>query len=336
MTRHLPTEQAALEAWTKLRSTAVAESTPVETLQEKRKGCVYRLLGVGHGGSNVVAKWSSCERLRRESLAYEEVLPALSVSGVRYYGTLTGSDREGSWLFVEDAGDEVYSPVVREHRALAAHWLGHLHTSAAAANLACTARLPDRGDAYYLRELWSARDEIVRHVANPALNSSDVAVLNAVVRQCEIAASQWSEVQRICKLTPPTFIHGDFAPKNLRVERIGGVARLRPFDWHGAGWGVPAEDLAQLDVTPSYWANPDLDVYISTVTRSWPDVTREAVDRLAVTGKLFGSLTRIKQEATGLGTDWPEGAMKGMRLYKADMDDALSRAGWGVSRRPTT
>ena len=44
---------------------------------------------------------------------------------------------------------------------------------------------------------------------------------------------------------PRTFIHGDFAPKNMRVRAGPGGSTLLCFDWGSAGWGVPAADLVQ-------------------------------------------------------------------------------------------
>src|SRR5207237_7833358 len=68
----------------------------LERLQKRSKGVVYRLVGVGGGGADVVAKWSSAERIARESVIYEEVLPAAATSCVRYYGTLDDPDAGGS------------------------------------------------------------------------------------------------------------------------------------------------------------------------------------------------------------------------------------------------
>ena len=330
--RHRPptTERAdhpAVSAWTRLSGRTAPALTRVETLQKKRKGVVYRLTGVGPGGSDVVAKRSSPERIRREALAYEQVLPTLAVPGVRYYGMLADADSEDAWLLLAHAGDERYAPLDEEHRVLAARWLGLLHT--AAARPADAGRPPDRGPAHYLGELRSARDEIVRHLDNPALGPGDVTVLDALVRQCDAVASRWQEVEAVCDLTPPTFVHGDFAPKNLRVERNGSAAVLRPFDWASAGWGTPAPDLAQLGATAStYWANPRLDVYRAAVAGSWPDLGSRDLAGLAAVGKLFRSLVCIRLEATGLASDWPESAMGNMRFYRADMEDALAATGW--------
>ena len=320
-------EHPAVRAWALLRATAPARPMPVQILQKRRKAVVYRLPGAGPDGRDVVAKRSSSERIRRESLVYEHVLPALPVPVGRYYGTLTEAGTDGAWLFVAHAGPVDYRPDFADHRAVAARWLALLHTSGASATP--PAGLPERGPAHLLRELESAREESLSHLGNPALRPEDVGVLHALVGQCELAASRWAEVEEICRLTPPTVVHGDFAPKNLRLDAARPEATLLPFDWAGAGWGTPAPDLPQLAAAPStYWASPDLDLYRARVAGSWPNLGREDVERLALVGKLFRSVVCMRLEATGLGTGWPEAAMKDMRLYRADLDDVRAAAGW--------
>ena len=64
------------------------------------------------------------------------------------------------WLFMEDAGNEAYSPLDSKHRTMAGRWLGALHASTTL--LPPDVPLPDRGPAHYLRHLRSARDTIRR------------------------------------------------------------------------------------------------------------------------------------------------------------------------------
>jgi len=318
-------DHPAIEAWRRVQPSRAVPGVPVETLQNRAKGRVYRLTGAGPAGEDVVAKWSTRERVLRESLAYEKVLPSLPVSRVRHYGTL--EDASGWWLFVASAGGEKYSAVNPEHRSMAGRWLGVLHTSAD--RQPPRAMLPDRSPSYYLRELRAGSEEVADRLDNPALAPDDVLVLKEILAQCDVVASRWREIERRCQTTPPTFVHGDFAPKNMRVDRAGGRTRLRPFDWASSGWGTPAADLPQLDLTPSgYWPSPDLDVYRATVTSTWPTLTRRDLLGLAVVGKIFRSLVCLRLEATGLTTDWPERGMSNMRYYHADLRDALGVAGW--------
>jgi len=221
----------------------------IERLQKKKKGVVYRLMGAGPGGSDVIAKMSSRARVARERSIYELVLPTLAIPTVHYYGFVEEPDHKNGWLFLEDAGRVEYSPLTEEHRVLAGRWLGLLHTSAATS--AAATRLADRGPGYYLQHLRSACDLIRRNLSNPALTDDDRALLKSIIAQCEVVASHWSQVESLCEGMPHTFIHGDFAPKNIRVRIEKTGIALLPFDWANAGWGFIASDLAQAGVGSS-------------------------------------------------------------------------------------
>jgi hypothetical protein len=324
----MPTpEHPAVASWGRLGTPGADAAQAVETLQKRRKGIVYRLVGAGPSGSDVIAKWSSCERIRREAVAYEQILPALSIETVRYYGTLLQPDGAGGWLFVAPAGPESYAPGLRRHRALAAHWLAALHRSAAQSPP--SAPLPDRGTSYYLARLLSARDRLRRHAREGALRAADVALLKAIGDQCDVVASRWEEVERLCAVMPPTVVHGDFAPKNIGIDRSATAITLQAFDWANAGWGVAAADLPQRDRAPSdYWASPDLDVYLRETSRFWPHVRRRDLDALSHIGKVLRTLVCLDLEAGGLTIDWPEAALHDMRYYRADLGDALRGLRW--------
>jgi hypothetical protein len=323
----------AVKAWARLRP-GRARPTGVERLQKKPKGSVYRIGGVGPGSVGVIGKRSSPERIRVERAIYERVLPALPVSAVRYHGCVEEPDG-GCWLFLEDAGGEGYSPRRQEHRALAGRWLGLLHTSAA--GLAAGAWLPDRGPGYYRGQLRSARAGLLSNLANPALTAEQAALLRAVIRQCEAVDEHWTEVERWCAAVPRTFIHGDFAPKNMRVRARPTGSVLLPFDWGSAGWGVPAADLVQA-APPSdrgtgwdlsgYWASPDLAAYCSAVRESGWRLDVRDVRPLAVIGKVFRCLVCINLDAQSLATDWVVDVARKMRVYEAEMADAVWAAGW--------
>jgi hypothetical protein len=322
-------EHPAVKAWAKLQPEQV-EPAAIERLQKKRKGVVYRLKGVGPGGSDIVAKRSSPERLLKERIIYEHVLPALPISTVRYYGFIEEPNDECCWLFLESANGEEYSSLVNEHRTLAAQWLGLLHTSAA--HIAAAARLPDRGPGYYLEQLRSASETILQNLANPALTVETRTLLETVVRQCEVVTSHWGEVEKLCEGVPRTLIHGDFAPKNMcvRAGRAGGV--LLPFDWGSAGWGVAAADLVQSGMPSNnhwnYWANPDLAAYCSVVRESWPQLDIQDIQSLGIIGKIFRSLVCINLEAPSFAMVWVENSVRDMRIYQAAMADAIQAAGW--------
>jgi hypothetical protein len=321
-------QHPAAKAWAKLRSEPV-EPAGIQRLQKKNKACVYRLERAGPSGSNIIAKRSSAERILRERTIYENVLPVLPVATVRYYGFTEEPESDSCWLFVEDAGGDAYSPLLLEHRRLAAQWLALLHTSAA--HLIPATGLPGLELAYYREHLRTMCDRILNNLGNPALATDDLAVLNRVVRYCEIVASHWSEVEQLCAETPCTFIHGDFAPKNIRVRSGEAGLTLVPFDWGSAGWGPVAADLVQSASSSApwnYWASPDLTFYRSVVQESWPDLALEHLQSLAIIGRIFRCLVCISLTAQSFATEWVEKPMRHVRMFEPQMVDAIQAAGW--------
>ena len=202
-----------------LSSSRSTSNLPRSKDLKKKKGVVYRLKGVGPGGSDIIAKWSSPERLLKERIIYEEVLPALPVSTVRYYGFIEETDDRCCWLFLESADGEEYSPLVNDHRTLAAQWLSLFHTSAA--HIATAARLPDRGPGHYLEQLRSACETIQRNLTNPALTAETRAMLETVVRQLEVVASRWGQVEELCECAPRTLIWRLRSEEHARPNRSG-------------------------------------------------------------------------------------------------------------------
>jgi hypothetical protein len=297
----------AARAWQELQPGRV-ESESIETLKETEKSVVYRLKGVGPGGSAVIAKRCRTTTASIERTVYEDILPHLPITALHYYGC-TQQDGEFCWLFLEDAGEQRYSPYSKEHCALVGRWLGLLHTSAA--RLAAAARLPDRGPGHYLEHLRSARHTILRYLTNPALSGDDVTVLHAIVAQCDFLESRWSQVETCCAGIPLTLVHGDFRPKNVHVRRDHGGSALFPIDWETAGWGVPAPDLAHVDLT----------VYWTVVRESWPTVDLQALQQLATLGKVFRRLAAMNWQSMSL-------EMASMRIYHAELSDAIQAVQW--------
>jgi hypothetical protein len=330
-------EHPAVRAWSALMN-CQARPVAIERLQKRKKAQVYRLVGAGPGPgcaadsatADVIAKCSSRERISMEHVIYERVLPALPIRAVTCYGSYSAPGCDECWLFVEDAGGELYSPQCYSHRVLAARWLGLLHT--AAVTLCASAELPNRATAFYRSRLRAGRAHLLAHVSNPALSAREVTLLKDVARQCETVDDHWAELEEWCAAVPATLVHGDFAPKNMHVRRGPDGDTVLPFDWGSAGWGSLASDLAQAGTTSGdcwdYWAHADLATYLAVVRRSWPSLTLEAVERLAVAGKLFRSLVCIYLEAPSFACDWVKSAARNMKVYRAAMGDAIRSAGW--------
>src|SRR5438093_4111269 len=79
-----------------------------------RKSTVYRLEGAGECGGTVIAKKCRRERGQIERTIYEHVLPKLSLPYPRLLGMANDDYGSSCWLFLEDAGNEAYSPVARK------------------------------------------------------------------------------------------------------------------------------------------------------------------------------------------------------------------------------
>jgi hypothetical protein len=308
-------DHPAVRAWEKLRP-GQARPESVATLGDK-KSVIYRLAGVDRGGSAVIAKHCQKATALIERAVYEEILPHLPLTTLHYYGFV--EDGPSSWLFLEDAGREKFSPLSEGHRALAAQWLGHMHTSAA--RVAAAARLPDRGPGHYLEQLRSARQIILR---NPALPGAGRAVLRAVVSQGDALELRWDEVEKSCAGLPATLVHGDFRRKNLCVRTGQAGTALFAVDWEMAGWGVPAADLAP---SRGVVAQVNLPVYWSIVREHWPGLDVRALERLANVGTIFRRLAAVHW-ACWAAARWPAKVIDSMRVSQAEMAHAVRAAGW--------
>jgi len=172
-------EHPAVKFWRALSSERVKPQAIVilkeRRKKEKAKSAVYRLEGVGPQGINIIAKRCRRATAAIERTIYEDILPHLPVSTLDYFGYVEEPNSEYCWLFLEDAGGEIYLPQNRQHRTAAAEWLGLMHISAARVTAGCG--LPDRGPAHYMDHLEYAQDTILHSLHNPTLDDGDLKVL---------------------------------------------------------------------------------------------------------------------------------------------------------------
>jgi hypothetical protein len=303
-------EHPAVNAWRALRSDRVKPEV-ITVLKEHDKSLIYRLGGLGPAGTGVIAKRCRQATATIERTIYEEILPCLPLSTLSYYGFVEEPDGEFCWLFLEDAGGEEFSWDVEEHRTLAAHWLGTLHTSAT--GLAAAAQLPDRGPNYYLERLHLARRNILQNLGNPALTSDDLRLLQKIVSQCDILEARWDEVQGFCDRMPHTLVHGDLAGKNIRIRSSPVEIAFVAIDWETAGWGVPAADLEPVDIG-LYW---------SLVRKVWPQLVFQDIVRLTHHGALFRCLIATSWESWSLRYEWLEKSMSRLAVYQARLANII-------------
>jgi hypothetical protein len=311
-----PASHPAVGAWSRLIGKA-APVERIEVLQERKKSLVCRLVGAGEAGAPVIAKRCKERMAAVERPVYEEVLSRLPIPTLRYHGAMPAGPGF-SWLFLEDAGGEDLCRDRDVHRRLEATWLGTLH--AAAAHLDLSALLPERGPSHYLEKLQIAQTRIVESLDNPALSDRYREMLQRLAERLQTLELSWERVEAWCDPLPRTLVHGDFAPKNVRVRPGPNGLELVAMDWEMAGWSVPAADLEHVDSA----------IYSSVVRRTWPLLDREHVEVLAHYGRLFRSLIAMSWESHGFRYEnptWQAHRMPWMVRYDQILSAALHGTG---------
>jgi hypothetical protein len=289
---------------------------PEELYRSIGKPSVYRLASVGQGGVNVIAKRCEPAAAAIECSIYKNVLSHLPMTTIRYYGCVADDNRQFSWLFLEDAGEEPYSLDIEEHRVLAGHWLGLMNVSAR--ELGAAGRLPDRGPGFYLERLLASRETIREILEHSSLSDTDSSQLRAIISHCNALEGQWNRIARLCHQFPRTLVHGDFAVQNARLRSGPTETSLMIMDWEGAGWGSPAADLAQF-VGESL--SPDLRTYHSVVGSSWPCLGLADLEKHAELGRMFRLISSLDWTNSGYRAgveDWYIGELTWCERELAD------------------
>ena len=318
-------EHRAVKAWRRLQ-TEWFETDQIEILKLKTKSAVYRLSGAGPDGSAVIAKRCPTATALVERAIYDQFLTRLPLPALRCYGSVTEPGGDSCWLFVEDAGQEAYSPALGEHRALAGQWLGTARRVVVPPEL--QALLPDRGPAHYLKLLRAAREVMVKLAANPFVTPDEVALLQAFIRDYNGIEARWGELEKFCGARPRTLVHGDFVIKNLRLQNGGRAPALLVYDWEMAGWGVPATDLAQC---LGRCASPDLDAYCSALGQNGSQTGIGEIRQLANFGNLLRLVDKIFWDTVGIGgetRDFVVRPLMALKKYEPQLASALRGLDW--------
>lgn len=312
----------AAAAWRALRP-AGPQPERVEVVYESpsKERFVYRLYGAA-GAADVIAKRCPRASAAVERVIYGEVLAGLPVPAPRCHGYLPEADGSG-WLFLEDVGAVRLDPHQPGLRALAARWLGTLHTRAAGQR---PAALPDRGPEHYRRLLRGAREDLEAGLDNPAVHAAGRIALVAVRRHLDDLEARWAEIEEACAILPCTLVHGDFRPKNVYVRPGPAGPELLPLDWEMAGWGSPAPDLAPGRRHQSWLA--DLEVYLETVRGRWSGLDLDRVCRVAGAGHALRTVAAVSWAGAGLRTRWPDKDLGRLRVYEASLAAMAAAPPW--------
>jgi ATP-binding cassette, subfamily B, bacterial len=305
---------AAVTSWAHVRPTG-APSTPTAavTLKPFKGGSVvHRLVGLGPGGSDVIAKCADRATVEFECSLYTDVLPSLPVETVACYGAARSRDEALAWIFLTDAGGMPYSPERPDDRRVAARWLAAMHTAAACRP--APTWLPARDAAHYHGLLERSCRSIVDGLGNPALSPEQRTSLRVVLRRAETLLDRWPDVLRLCAAMPQTLVHADFVAKNVRVNG----RTLTAFDWESAGWGPLGIDLQSIDI----------DEYARAVEAAWPHFDRSDMATFARVGRLFRLTSCIEWETWALQTEWLRRVVRNLPVYESELGAAMADLGW--------
>jgi hypothetical protein len=237
---------------------------------------------------------------------YEQVLASLPIAALTFYGAVEEDGSSFDWMFLEDAGDEAPVTSSDTQRLLVSRWLAYLHVYGA--DTSAAASLPERGPDAYLQHLRTACDNIAAGSNETALHGEYKAMLESVLAKCGLVEARWDKVAELCRGLPPTLVHGDFVPKNIRLRRGPESVAVLPLDWEMAGWGVPAADLAEC---------PDLDAYLAVARTAWPLLDATEINRVARAGTLFRLLAAMHWSSTRLPR---EKALAQLRFYGQQLE----------------
>ena len=292
----------------------------IEVLQQHKKSEIYRLRDGTPGRRAIIAKHCLSETGKLEQVIYEEILPLLPISRLRYYGCLEEAESD-LWIFLEDAGEQSFSPADDSHRLLAAHWLGWLHRSARQTGV--VEILPLRDPAYYYEMMREGSENIVQNIENPALTLEYIDILKSVLAKMETLEANWGNLVKFCQDFPQTMVHADFQPKNIRIKQGATGDVLCVLDWEMAGWGLPAVDLAPSHGMSSS-SEVDLTVYLTIAREFWHNLDMPTLRFAVHVGLVFRRLAATYWSSTELSYPWVEKPVLSMEIYQKELAQALT------------
>ncbi len=285
---------------------------------------VYRLSFSGSAREDVIAKRSLKQHVGVERTIYEDILPDLPVSSLRYYGSTEDDDPDYFWLFIEDADGRAYTPRLKAHRVAAGRYLGTLHTSSACHQM--LVKLPDRGPGHYLGRLRFARQWVERTL-NLELVTEELESLQTILSNLERLEGRWNQLLEFCESLPRTLVHGDFSDHNIRIRATVPHATLVSFDWAEAGRGVPPVDImGRFSHRGSHSVEPDIHTYWLVARKVWSLPKIQTIRKFETVGKTFRAVSAIAwdiPESDLTKSDSTLGYIEPWRIYSSWLDECL-------------
>jgi Ser/Thr protein kinase RdoA (MazF antagonist) len=210
------------------------------------------------------------------------------------------------------------------HRRVAGRWLARLHVGAAERVLT---GLPNRGLEQFLMALRTGASATEWVADHPDLSTDERTGLRRARRALDVTEARWPEIQALAAPLPVTLVHGDLVRKNVRVAGAPGESTLLAFDWERSGRGTAALDLAQLEGSRRFSANPCLDAYRAELRNNGLDIPLEDVRRAAMVGTILRCLDGVEWAASGLSPRWVHNPTADLTVYGLWLDRALQTIG---------
>ena len=194
------------------------------------------------------ARWVKPDFLydaRREIAVYRTVLSGMPLGTATCYGARASRRLKRYWLFLERVrGMALWQVGDLDVWQDAARWLARMHRGLQQRAAASPARtLWIRYDAAFYQR-WLRR--AVQHVRRR--DPASQAAFRVVVDRSGV----W--MRRLAAL-PAAFLHGEFYPSNVLVQRASGHLRICPVDWETAAVGPALMDLGAL--TSGTWTRDE-------------------------------------------------------------------------------
>jgi len=318
--------QGPLDAWSVLHGQAV-EHVEVELMEpkrlpsENRKSYVFRLSGVGDGGSDVVAKLSAKPVASVEAVVYADVLGTLHDLGLRFYGLAAHPQVDMTWIFVEYADGESYQVANEEHVSIAVSWLGNFHRRSAQLG---AVGLPDHGAAHYLELLWESWQNM-DDAAPSRRDAESRATIARVKATIETLMDDWLAIAEMCAAMPQAVVHGDFCRKHIKIRSHGHHPIAAVFDWEHAGWGPIAPDLGSIRM---HLGGHRLEAYRSAVSSVWPSVQAQNLSEIAHLGWVLRRIAAISWESQSVPFPRAHQAFRRLEIFNEELGAAIRTPVW--------